>query len=82
MNPNLNINTYCEEVELSDGDLMDMLADVKIEWSKDGTRYYRGDYMVTARLKPVGGNQEIEVDITHLVKESTIDEILENGILS
>lgn len=82
MNPNLDVKTYCAEAEIVQGEIGDLLCDVKIEYSLDRGQCYRGSYLVTTRLFPVGGKKEVEVDITHLVSESVIDQILSDAIFS
>jgi len=82
MNPNLDTHVWTGEVEIRGEDLNDIEARLTIEWSVDCGHYYRGDYKLQADFPTVKDGSLVTVDLTHLVHESVIDELMNTYIVS
>ena len=82
MDPNLDIQTWTGQVEIRGDDLQDITGTLTVEWANDQGHYYRGDYKLQADFPIANGNGLVTVDLTHLLRESVIDELIEEYVIS
>lgn len=76
-NPDLKTYTASGSWLVDMGALGDIEVEYEVEYATDNNSYARGDYKLTALIDP---KNQVELDLTRLLPESYIDQILENHL--